>query len=182
MNTANITGRPAGIYGVGPTAARAERPDNTATVSAFVCGVRDWFLAATDAAGTFGGTYGIDAAARYVVGGYADSVVIRAEANTGQAMGAAVAFAEANPPRHYAYGRSYGLGWWFDPATGRVWLDAVRGFDDYADACDAAIRNGEKAIYRASDGQAIDVATSVNITDVRRIDAADDARLLRKNR
>lgn len=156
MNTASIGGRAAAIYGVGPTATPVRPPSVADAVSAFVLAVRSAFVPTTYVDHNTGGTYGVSGF--YVVGGYADAVVIRATAAPHEAMASAVAFATVNAA---AIRDGHGLGWWAD-ANGRVWLDVVRTFDDYAAAIDAAVANGERAICRLSDGQAIDVATSGN--------------------
>lgn len=152
MNTANITGRAAGIYGIGATAPRpvrtAAQESRQECVSAFVLAVRDAFRGA----GQDGGTYIVGNGGGYVVGGYGNAVVIRAHSYPWEATAAAVEFAT-----RYPVGDGYGVGYWRCPDTDRVWLDAVCAFHDYAEALNAARANGERAIYRASDGECIPV-------------------------
>lgn len=125
MNTAGITGKGCGIYGVGPTPAPRLRPGLSTFVTDVAYGDSD------------GGTYGTDA--RYVVGGYADAVVIRASASRSQRAASASEFVIANA--------GMAVGFWRDLNTGRTWLDVCRGFDDIDEAWDAAGENGELAFY-----------------------------------
>lgn len=98
-----------------------------------------------------GGTYGA-VQGRYVVGGYADSVVIKANATRGERAASAIAYAADRTvsPRD-------GVGFWRD-GNGRVWLDAVRSFETIVSAIGAATRNGELAIFDSESGDTIDVA------------------------
>ncbi len=129
MNTAGITGKGAGIYGCGPFV--AARPASTKKGTAFVTAVAD---------GTAdGGTFGVyPNHGRYIVGGFADSVVIRATADRAARAATAAAFVAAHP------GEAYGF--WRDE-NGRVWLDVVRPFITLAAAILTAEENGERAIY-----------------------------------
>lgn len=97
--------------------------------------------------GTYGAIYG-----RFIVGGYADSVVIKANATRGERAASAIAYAADRTvsPRD-------GVGFWRD-GNGRVWLDAVRSFETIVSAIGAATRNGELAIFDSESGDTIDVA------------------------
>jgi hypothetical protein len=88
------------------------------------------------AAGTFG------ASGRYVVGGFADSVVVRACATRAERTASALAFVAGAP-----IGTDHGVGFWQEGQNGRVWLDRVRSFDDRDVAIAWARANGEIAIY-----------------------------------
>lgn len=152
-NTASITGPDSAIYGVGPTVSPVYEPASARVARAirnsdFATDVRNAF--ASEAAYD-GGTYGVSEDLRYVVGGFADSVVLRADATPHGAFASALTYAESNP--------SAGLGWWIDTDTGRVWLDAVHGYASVSDAYAAAIRNGEISIFDSQSGQPISVAS-----------------------
>lgn len=137
MNTAHIVGPDSAVYGVGPTpesdADRIEKVRRAGTVSRFIGSVRE---------NEGGGTFGVSSAYRYIVGGYADSVVLRAGATGNERSASALAYAEGKE-----IGRQYGVGFWRDDTTGRVWLDTVRGFASYVDALVEAYANGEIAIW-----------------------------------
>lgn len=98
-----------------------------------------------------GGTYGAPHG-RYVVGGYADSVVIKASATRGERAASAIAFAADR-----LVSPTWGIGFWRD-ANGRTWLDAVRGFDVPEVAIRQARANGELAIYDRETDSEITVA------------------------
>jgi hypothetical protein len=115
-------------YAIGSVPTR-ERDDETAR---FITDV-----ARAKAYGLTGGTYG-GPRGRYVVGGFADSVVIRATATHSQRADSAQRFAEEH---------TGAVGFWVDEATGRTWLDSVRIFDSLADAYRNAKANGEIAFY-----------------------------------
>ncbi len=128
----SLAKRPAGsnaaIYGVGPIA--AFRTVTTNKGEAFVAAVAD---------GGTGGTFGTyPNHGRYIVGGFFDAVVIRANATRSQRAASAAAFVSAHP--HEAYG------FWQDE-NGRTWLDIVRPFITLAAAVLIASENGERAIY-----------------------------------
>ncbi len=125
MNTAGIKGKGVGIYGVGPMASTARTQD----LSAFVSAVAE---------GSAGGTFGTDA--RFIVGGFSDSLVIRAGATAAQRADTAARFVADT----YA---GQAVGFWRDTETGRTWLDVVRGFDTLYEAIMAAESNGELAFY-----------------------------------
>lgn len=113
--------------GARPDAVRFDR-------SAFVSAVAD---------NAAGGTYGT--ARRFIVGGYADSVVIRATATRAQRAATAAAFAAAHS--------GLPVGFWRDH-NGRTWLDVVQSFDNATDAVGAAERNGEREVWDAYAGRA----------------------------
>lgn len=119
----------AGVHGVGPRTMRVR----TTEFSIFVRDV---------AAGNAGGTYGVRG--RFIVGGFSDSVVIRANASSSCRAAAASEFASG---RDFPADMSEGIGFWVDPTTGRTWLDVVRGFDDVEEAKAAARANGEIAYF-----------------------------------
>lgn len=85
--------------------------------------------------GTFGATHG-----RYVVGGWADSVVIRAGADRSSRVASALSFVNGRDITP-----SEGVGFWAE--EGRVWLDVARSFDWRGQAEEAARENGELAIF-----------------------------------
>lgn len=101
------------------------------------------------AGGTFGAT-----SARYVVGGYADSVVLRRAATRAERVSAALEFVRGIPLDEWQ-----GVGFWQD-SLGRVWLDVVRGFDTLNGAKGAARENGELAIWDSVAGAEIAIAPS----------------------
>lgn len=96
-----------------------------------------------------GGTYGAGVG-RYVVGGWADSVVIRAGANRAARTASALAFVADVPITAHE-----GIGYWSDSETGRVWLDVVQSFDWRDLAEDAARANGELAYFDRQTGATI---------------------------
>lgn len=87
-------------------------------------------------AGGPGGSYGL-ARGRYVVGGWANALVLRKGAGTAERLDAALLFV-AN--------HSGPFGYWTDD-NGRTWLDVVIATDDRVTANRWAIQNGELAIY-----------------------------------
>lgn len=98
-----------------------------------------------------GGTYGAFGG-RYVVGGFADSVVLRAGATRSERAASAAAFVSG-----VNVGQRFGVGYWRDADTGRVWLDRVHAFTSREDALTAARTNGELAVYDVTDGRVIPV-------------------------
>lgn len=144
MNSAHITGPASAIYGVGPTGTTTDRTVSQ-VVSTFCLDVRE----AVRTPGRTGGTHGLDGY-RYVVGGFADAVVLKFDPTPAGAMRSAVEFATANRPIL----AGTGLGWWLDERTGRIWLDVVRGFDHVSDAVRAARANGEIAAFDRETGEA----------------------------
>lgn len=147
------TGNP-GVRGVGPRTDYAVSSADAAFYArrdarlAFVQGVADLFTrTGPRLARSGGGTFAPDVR-RYVVGGYGDAVVIKATATRAEAITTASLFASAVTfTNHGTVGGQLGIGFWVDPATGRVWLDRVRSFDDLGDALKAGRVNGELAIF-----------------------------------
>lgn len=107
-------------------------------VGAFISSVANGYLA--------GATFGASAA-RYVVGGNGDSVVISRGADRADRTASAVAFvADKGVWQIDAWN---GIGYWFEEVSGRTWLDSVRCFAALSDAKRVARANGERAIYDA---------------------------------
>lgn len=105
-----------------------------------------------------GGTFGFARGnPHYVVGGYADSLVIKREATPAQIKASVLAYASDKPIQ----GDS-GLGYWRDEDTSRIWLDSVRGFNSHELAWHAAHGNGELAFWDLQEGQEIRLVSSRN--------------------
>lgn len=121
--------------GVGPIGSRGPALDR-----------RDFVIAAAQG---IDGTFGDDGQGRYVVGGAADSVVLRATATPAQRVASAADFLAAHP------GETVGV--WTDSETSRTWLDVVTTHADEAGALAVARERGELAIYDRYAGVVIDV-------------------------
>lgn len=95
--------------------------------------------------GAIGGTHGVDASNGYVVGGYADSLVIRRRTGTSpdSLYNAIYGYVAENA----SWDSAYGIGWWRDSATGRFWLDVVSVHATESGARRSAVANGELAIW-----------------------------------
>lgn len=101
-------------------------------------------ILAGDAGGTYHGSDGY--AARYVVGGAGDSVVVRANAARSHIIATVHAFVSDAPILG-----GEGVGYWRDAATGRVWLDRVSFYSYAPTAREVARDRGEIAVWDATD-------------------------------
>ncbi len=127
-----------GVCGIGPR--RPVVSTSTAHGTAFVVAVAD----ATDGRGFF---LAPDAwPGRYIVGGYADAVVLRYGASRYERALSASAFVAGNP------GESYGF--WHDE-NGRTWLDVIVAIDCAFSAARCAAQNGEQFVYDTATGRTL---------------------------
>lgn len=141
-------------YPQGPTAQAPQDSQEVARViSAFAQAVR---AAQKAPEADQGGTYALpgECASRYLVGGMAASVVLTADCQPHEALALALAFAEDNKAR---LAKGFGLGFWRDSSTGRVWLDVSWSFHSVGAALTAAHQAGEIAIWDSLTGQSHNV-------------------------